>query len=480
MFNLMQREHRQYTYEEAVQALQDMPHFKPPVEAKSENLGKKPEPKKDFFSLDAERHLLQKLGNPEQRLQYIHVAGTNGKGSTCAYLTSILCESTLKVGSFTSPFLYTYNEMFVVEGEKISDEKFAEVFSFVWEQVENCRVEGFYPSEYEILTCMAFVYFLQEGCDVVVLEVSLGGRMDTTNVIPAPVVTVITPISYDHMGILGNTLTEIATEKAGIIKPGTVVVSAPQEAEVAAVLEKTCDEKQVPLMYAPEPELIERSLDGQRFRLSEQVFETRLLGTYQLDNASLAITSIQNLILRKRNKLTQVKVGETDESVKNAGITIQQIQAGIQNTTWFGRFTLLQKNPYILVDGGHNRQGAQVLRESLETYFPGRKITFFMGILKDKEVDVILDTLMPIAKKVYTLTVPNARSMSAKELAEKIISRHVPAEEMLLAKTANQGFLNEILNMVSPDDVVCICGSLYLMESIGCSNKAFETYTCET
>lgn len=123
MFNLMQREHRQYTYEEAVQALQDMPHFKPPVEAKSENLGKKPEPKKDFFSLDAERHLLQKLGNPEQRLQYIHVAGTNGKGSTCAYLTSILCESTLKVGSFTSPFLYTYNEMFVVEGEKISDEK---------------------------------------------------------------------------------------------------------------------------------------------------------------------------------------------------------------------------------------------------------------------------------------------------------------------------------------------------------------------
>lgn len=449
MFNLMQREHRQYTYEEAVQALQDMPHFKPPVEAKSENLGKKPEPKKDFFSLDAERHLLQKLGNPEQRLQYIHVAGTNGKGSTCAYLTSILCESTLKVGSFTSPFLYTYNEMFVVEGEKISDEKFAEVFSFVWEQVENCRAEGFYPSEYEILTCMAFVYFLQEGCDVVVLEVSLGGRMDTTNVIPAPMVTVIAPISYDHMGILGNTLTEIATEKAGIIKNGTIVVSAPQEEEVAAVLEKVCEEKQVTLYYAPEPELIERGLDGQRFRLSEQVFETKLLGTYQLDNASLAITAIQNLTLRK-----------------------QQIQAGIRNTTWFGRFTLLQKNPYILVDGGHNRQGAQVLRESLETYFPGRKITFFIGILKDKEVDVILDTLLPIAKKVYTLTVPNARSMPAKELAEKIISRHVPAEEMLPAKTANQGFLNEILNMVSPDDVVCICGSLYLMESIGCSNEA--------
>lgn len=463
MFNLMQREHRQYTYEEAVQALQDMPHFKPPVEAKSENLGKKPEPKKDFFSLDAERHLLQKLGNPEQRLQYIHVAGTNGKGSTCAYLTSILCESTLKVGSFTSPFLYTYNEMFVVEGEKISDEKFAEVFSFVWEQVENCRVEGFYPSEYEILTCMAFAYFLWEKCDMVVLEVSLGGRMDTTNVIPAPVVTVITPISYDHMGILGNTLTEIATEKAGIIKNGTTVVSAPQEEEVAAVLEKVCEEKQVTLYYAPEPELVDRSLDGQEFRVPSElnsidenpnaVFRTSLLGTYQIQNAALAITAIYSLASRKKGNRS----------------TIQQIQAGIRNTTWFGRFTLLQKNPYILVDGGHNRQGAQVLRESLETYFPGRKITFFMGILKDKEVDVILDTLMPIAKKVYTLTVPNARSMPAKELAEKIISRHVPAEEML---PANQGFLNEILNMVSPDDVVCICGSLYLMESIECSNEA--------
>jgi len=474
VFNLMQREHRQYTYEEAVQALQDMPHFKPPVEAKSENLGKKPEPKKDFFSLDAERHLLQKLGNPEQRLQYIHVAGTNGKGSTCAYLTSILCESTYKVGSFTSPFLYTYNEMFVVEGEKISDEKFAEVFSFVWEQVENCRVEGFYPSEYEILTCMAFVYFLQEGCNVVVLEVSLGGRMDTTNVIPAPMVTVIAPISYDHMGILGNTLTEIATEKAGIIKNGTIVVSAPQEEEVAAVLEKTCGEKQVPLMYAPEPELLDRNLEGQRFKITSAVqqlgeiqntvFHTSLLGTYQILNASLAITAICSL----NDSLTNLSDRNQNQSDRNRTelISPDHIALGIRNTTWFGRFTLLQKNPYILVDGGHNRQGAQVLRESLETYFPGRKITFFMGILKDKEVDVILDTLMPIAKKVYTLTVPNARSMPAKELAEKIISRHVPAEEMLFSKTEKQGILNVILDRACPDDVLCICGSLYLIEEI--------------
>jgi len=322
--------------------------------------------------------------------------------------------------------------MFVVEGEKISDEKFAEVFSFVWEQVENCRVEGFYPSEYEILTCMAFVYFLQEGCDVVVLEVSLGGRMDTTNVIPAPMVTVIAPISYDHMGILGNTLTEIATEKAGIIKPGTVVVSAPQEEEVAAVLEKVCEERQVTLLYAPEPALIERSLDGQRFRIAEQVFETRLLGTYQLDNASLAITAIQNLTLRK-----------------------QQIQAGIRNTTWFGRFTLLQKNPYILVDGGHNRQGAQVLRESLETYFPGRKITFLIGILKDKEVDMILDALMPIAERVYVTTVPNARSMNENELANMIRQRNVQVEIF----DADCIHLEET-------DVLCICGSLYLLDKM--------------
>ena len=460
MFNLMQREHRQYTYEEAVQALQDMPHFKPPVEAKSENLGKKPEPKKDFFSLDAERHLLQKLGNPEQRLQYIHVAGTNGKGSTCAYLTSILCESTLKVGSFTSPFLYTYNEMFVVEGEKISDEKFAEVFSFVWEQVENCRVEGFYPSEYEILTCMAFVYFLWEKCDMVVLEVSLGGRMDTTNVIPAPMVTVIAPISYDHMGILGNTLTEIATEKAGIIKNGTIVVSAPQEEEVAAVLEKVCEEKQVTLYYAPEPELVDRSLDGQEFCVpselnsidenSNAVFHTSLLGTYQIQNAALAITAIRALL----SKGTKEKdsISDLEERFK---LSAQQIQAGIRNTTWFGRFTLLQKNPYILVDGGHNRQGAQVLRESLETYFPGRKITFLIGILKDKEVDMILDALMPIAERVYVTTVPNARSMNENELANMIRQRNVQVDI----------FDADCIHLEGTD-VLCICGSLYLLDKM--------------
>jgi dihydrofolate synthase/folylpolyglutamate synthase len=278
------------------------------------------------------------------------------------------------------------------------------------------------------------------------------------------------------MGILGNTLTEIATEKAGIIKTGTIVVSAPQEAEVEAVLQKTCDEKQVPLMYAPEPELIGRSLDGQKFRVPSElnsidenqnaVFRTSLLGTYQIQNAALAITAIYSLVSRKKGNPIQAKIIEADESAKTTGITVDQIQAGIQNTTWFGRFTMVHKAPYILVDGGHNRQGAQVLRESLETYFPGQKITFFMGILKDKEVDVILDTLMPIAKKAYTLTVPNARSMPAKELAEKIINRHVPAEEMLPAKTEKQGILNVILDRACPDDVLCICGSLYLIEEI--------------
>ncbi|MBR4707075.1 MAG: bifunctional folylpolyglutamate synthase/dihydrofolate synthase, partial [Pseudobutyrivibrio sp.] len=295
-------------------------------------------------------------------------------------------------------------------------------------------------SEYEFLTVMAFIYFISKECEIVLMEVSMGGRMDTTNVIPAPLVTIITPISYDHMTILGNTLTEIATEKAGIIKPGTTVITASQEKEVALVLEETCKKNLVTLYSGIGSQFLSRSLNGQTFRVGERMYETSMLGIYQLQNAAVAIRAAEEL----------VKLGYS--------ISDDAIQNGIKNTKWFGRFTVVQDNPPIIVDGGHNRQGAAVLRQSLEAYFPGKKITFVLGILADKEVDIILDTLLPIADKCYTMAVPNPRTMDPEDLAVKIRSHGV--EAVVLENGAN------ISSVVDADSVICVCGSLYLLQNV--------------
>jgi dihydrofolate synthase/folylpolyglutamate synthase len=273
------------------------------------------------------------------------------------------------------------------------------------------------------------------------MEVSMGGRLDTTNVIPAPLVSVITPISYDHMSILGDTLTEIATEKAGIIKSGTKVVSAIQESEVRDVLKKVCEEKAVELKYISKPALVSRSLKSQEFMVAEfgSIFSTQLLGTYQIYNAALAILAVEKL--------------------KECGFMVsdRDLVYGVKNTNWFGRFSVVDKDPVVVVDGGHNRQGAAVLAESLRTYFPEEKITFVLGMLKDKEIDIMLDELLPLAKEVFTVEVPNPRTLSADDLAEKIIARGVKA----------QTFSGDDFSELEDDaDVICMAGSLYLLSSL--------------
>ena len=427
-----------YSYKEAVDFFKSMPHFMPPKDGSSG---------KNMFSLDAELALLEKLGRPQDKLKYVHIAGTNGKGSTTTYLANILNEASVVTGAFTSPFLYRYNEMFRVNGIDISDEDFAEVFSKVKPAYDELASEGIFVSEYEFLTVMAFIYFIKMGCELVLLEVSMGGRMDTTNVIPAPLVSVITPISYDHMTILGNTLTEIATEKAGIIKSGTTVVSAVQEDEVIKVLEDTCAKQSVSIEFVKSGRVMGRDIHGQSFTTSDgEEYFTKMLGTYQIDNAAVAITAARKL------------------GGKGYPITEEAIRRGIANTKWFGRFTLLSDNPPVIIDGGHNRQGATVLRQSLEEYFPGKKITFVLGILADKEVDIILDTLLPIADRCYTMAVPNPRTMPPEKLAEMIRARGIDA-----AVLPDNITLDGIKEKA---DVVCIAGSLYLISQISNESKA--------
>ncbi len=421
-----------YSYDEAVNFFKSMPHFMPPKDGSSG---------KNMFSLDAELALLEKLNRPQDKLKYVHIAGTNGKGSTTTYLANILNEASVVTGAFTSPFLYRYNEMFRVNGHDISDEDFAEVFSQVKPSYDELVSEGIFVSEYEFLTVMAFIYFIKMGCELVLLEVSMGGRMDTTNVIPAPLVSVITPISYDHMTILGNTLAEIAAEKAGIIKPKTVVVSAVQEDEVIKVLEDTCAKQSVSIEFVKSGQVMGRDIHGQSFTTSDgKEYFTTMLGTYQVDNAAVAIAAARKL------------------GGKGYPITEEAIRRGIANTKWFGRFTLLSDNPPVIIDGGHNRQGATVLRQSLEEYFPGKKITFVLGILADKEVDIILDTLMPIADRCYTMAVPNPRTMPPEKLAEMISARGVDAVVLGVDIT-----LDDIKKKA---EVVCIAGSLYLISQI--------------
>ncbi len=427
-----------YSYEEAMDFFKSMPHFMPPKDGSSG---------KNMFSLDAELALLEKLNRPQDKLKYVHIAGTNGKGSTTTYLANILNEASVVTGAFTSPFLYRYNEMFRVNGIDISDEDFAEVFSQVKPSYDELSGEGIFVSEYEFLTVMAFIYFIKMGCELVLLEVSMGGRMDTTNVIPAPLVSVITPISYDHMTILGNTLTEIATEKAGIIKSGTTVVSAKQEPEVVHVLEEVCAKQSVSLEIVKASQIINRDIHGQRFITSDGMdYETTMLGTYQIDNAAVAIAAAR--------KLGDLGYPITENAIRN----------GIANTKWFGRFTLLSDKPPVIIDGGHNRQGATVLRQSLEEYFPGKKITFILGILADKEVDIILDTLLPIADRCYTMAVPNPRTMPPEKLAEMIQDRGVDA-----AVLSNDLTLD---NIKENAEIVCIAGSLYLISQISNESKA--------
>ena len=451
---------KEYTYAEAIEFFENLPHFVPPTDSVG---------KKDYFTLDAELALLEKLDRPQDKLKYIHIAGTNGKGSITTYLANILREASVVTGAFTSPFLYRYNEMYRVNGHEITDADFAHVFSEVKPKYDELATVGIFPSEYEILTVMAFIYFLKKGCEIVLLEVSMGGRTDTTNVIPAALVTVITPISYDHMTILGNTLTEIAAEKAGIIKPGTTVVSATQDSEVADVLTRVCKSfedmkityytddscskidaveyisEKVPIEYVSPSKIISRNIHGQEFITSDGGrYYTTLLGTYQIDNAALAIAAAHTL--------KRVWDGERGR------ITPDAIRRGIAYTKWFGRFTLLSDNPPVIIDGGHNRQGAAVLRQSLEEYFPNVKVTFILGILKDKEVDIILDELMPLANKCYTMAVPNARTMDPDKLAEMVRARGIEAEAITDRK--------RIKEIIDHSEVTCIAGSLYLISEI--------------
>ena len=412
------------------------------------------------LGLDSIRHLMEELGNPQDKLQMIHIAGTNGKGSILAYVSTVLQCGGWKVGRYISPTVMEYLERFQINGVYMPEGTLASIVEKVKMAAGRMQAKGMpYPTAFEIETAIAFVYFAEEKCDYVVLETGLGGRLDATNIVENTKVCVFASISMDHMGVLGSTLTEIAEEKAGILKAGAVAVSYPQMDEVRKVLFEKAKEKKVPLMLADKEQVT-----VQKEELGSQVFsykefpdvEIQLTGKNQIENAITALEVIRAL----RNQ----KVSISDDAV----------YGGMRKTTWPGRFQVLEQNPMVIVDGAHNEDAAQRLAENIRTYLHGKPVVGVMGVFKDKAYDTIIEWMKPYLEYVFTIELPNhERTLGRTELLNHLKEQGIDGEDCESIEEA----LEKAKGRVKDGQAVLAFGSLsYLgelirLEESGCWKK---------
>lgn len=374
------------------------------------------------LGLDNIRELLHRLGNPQEQLKFIHIGGTNGKGSTGAYISSILAMAGYRIGRYISPTVFCYCERIQMTQLKtvknpqdnaletcyISEEAVARHVTKIKAVIEEIQKEQLpHPTPFEIETAMSFMEFVEQQCDFVVLEVGLGGRLDATNIIRTAECIIFSSISKDHMQFLGNTLEEITTEKAGIIKEGAVVVSYDYEKErnriIPPILKQVCERKNAVYKQADFQKLnnVIYSMEGSTFDYREyKHLYTPILGENQVRNAAVAIEAVCQL------------------TKKGYYMKEEHIRRGIKNTVWRGRFELLKKEPYYIVDGAHNEDGAKSLKESIQIYLKGKKLLYIMGILADKEYRQILNHTAYCADKILTITPENTRALPSFELAK--------------------------------------------------------------
>ena len=400
--------------------------------------------------------LLESLGNPQKSLKFVHVAGTNGKGSTSACIASILQTAGYKTGLYISPYIMCFNERMQVNGEYITDEELIRVTEEI-RPIADAMADS--PTEFEIVTALAMKFFLNQKCDIVVLEVGMGGRLDSTNVIDTPELAVITAIGYDHVEYLGPTIADIAREKAGVIKSGGDVLVYGGEPEIEDVFEKISKERNAKLYKADFSRISvsDYALDGTRLSIApHKDLKLPLMGTYQPNNATVAITAVEIL----RNKGYEI----SDEAIKT----------GIASVKWPGRFEVLGESPVFILDGAHNPQGAQVTVESLKEHFNGQKITFVIGVMADKDVDEIVIHLAPFAKVFIAVRPDYYRAMNADELAEKLGKYNIP---VLIGKSVNDG-VALAMEKAGKSGIVCAVGSLYFSSEIRNAHKEFRE-NCE-
>ena len=413
--------------------------------------------------LDAIEGLLEELGHPEDNLKVVHIAGTNGKGSIFAYLSSILIAAGFKVGRYISPTISCYEERFQINGEYITKDKLARLYNIVEEAMKREEEKtGLKPTLFEVETAISFLYFKEEEVDYALIEVGMGGRMDATNVIRHPELTVISSISYDHQAFLGDTLEEIAWQKAGIIKESCPVILSENSDEVCKVIEQEATKKRVKCIEI-EPtdyEVLSETPYGSTFLWKEQRYETKLPGRHQVSNAVTALAASEYLFRKdyEKNNARKAIAKKLDEmNVKSAQ------QGGIIRTCWPGRLEVLKKEPLFYRDGAHNPDGAKKLAAFLQKYFTNKKIIYIMGVLKDKEYKKMLRYLMPMAKEVYVFKPKNERGLSAQILADTI--KEVADVSVTIESDVNAAVFRA-LDTAKPDDVLVACGSLSFMEEM--------------
>lgn len=397
--------------------------------------------------LDRIKILLERLGNPEKRLRCIHVAGTNGKGTVCSFLSSVLTQAGYKTGLYTSPYIVDFRERIRIDGEMISENDLDEVTETVKNEIEKLRNEDIVITEFEAVTAAAFLYYKNAGCDFVVLETGLGGRFDATNVIERPLASVITSVSLDHVKILGNTVSEIAYEKCGIIKNNCpVVTNSAQLSDVIKVIKEQSEVNSSSLIVADVPSIkvIDESIRGSNIFYGGRNVFVPFPGKHQTENCITALTVIDLL------------------KEQGIGISEKAVREGIAKTRNPARCEVVSEKPLVILDGCHNEDSAKALCEVLEKHLNGKKITALMGMMADKDVDKVLLLLMPYFEKILTVTPSNPRAMDAQELCEKI--------ERLGTKAKSFGSIRDAyeyaIKNTDKNEALIVCGSLYLCSDV--------------
>lgn len=400
------------------------------------------------------QELLERLGNPQDKLKFVHVAGTNGKGSVCACLSKILTAAGYQVGLFVSPHLKRFNDRIYFNGIEIGDEDFARLASWIRTQAEVMEDA---PTVFEIMTAMGMLYFAEKQCDLVMLEVGMGGRLDSTNVIRTPEAAVITSIGLDHTKELGDTLEKIAGEKGGIIKTGGTVIVDGSNTAVMPVFEKICQETGA-LLVTSAPEQIRNvvlSPAGEVFDYKDlKELPLSLTGVYQMNNAAVVIETLR--VLEQKG----YRIGEA------------ALRKGLSEVYWPGRFERLHEQPTFLVDGSHNPDGIRALLKSLRSYFPDKKIRFLLGILSTKDVSTMLQLIEPLAEEIGVIMPPSEKAMDNERMAQQI------SRECAVRTTAFDSIEEGVRSMIEnaeKEDVICATGSLYSIEEIRtCANREFH------
>ncbi len=431
-------------YEEAMSFLEDTKQY-----------GSRP-------GLESIRALMRGLGDVQERVPVVHIGGTNGKGSVGAMLSSVLTEAGYRVGWFNTPDVFSYEEEFRMDGEPIARERLAALFTEVRAACERLVSSGpanaargdpadrpSHPTRFEVETAAAFLWFYEEQCDLALVEVGMGGALDATNLIHKPLVSVLTSIGMDHMHFLGDTLTGIAEEKTGIIKPGCPVVTVPQEPDVMAVIRARCEDLHAPLILAENA----RTADWYN-----ALARMALRGAFQEENAACALTVLQVL---QGNPAGKGEATERDVAGRCFDISDDAIARGLAHTCWPGRYECVAASPTILIDGAHNGPAAKRLREALDADFPGRTCRYIMGVLEDKDCDAIARAMFQPGDLVYTVTPPDSRGLPAKELAERLTAQCIDAHPCAGVQDA----LSCVRKDASEGDVIVAFGSLsYLKE----------------